>query len=337
MAADDYAVVVGVQDYPGVAGARLTGARADAQDFVKWLGEAGVPRDHIFARVSGTRRSRSVAAASPGLTAIKQAFKEIVARVQQGQLGMNAGTRLGRRLYIFLAGHGFEATGSQPVLLAADADPAEPANIPGRLYAEYFREAACFDEVVLFMDCCRSVTPESLMPVPFTRLVGIGPKARRFYGFATLSADVARETGQGRRSRGAFTAALLDGLRGKAEINGVVTDESLAAYVKRRFMAGGLVDADGEPQLPELETSGDRIELHRLAVKRHQVTLPVGKRREYKITGKGAATVASGTAAGATVRVQLPNGAYVLYVDDELRGTFVVAGAAVRPAQLRTP
>jgi hypothetical protein len=71
--------------------------------------------------------------------------------------------RVGRRFYIFLAGHGITPLrAASPImddtaLLMADADTSDLLHLAGLGYAEWFRTAGAFDEIVLFTACrmCR--------------------------------------------------------------------------------------------------------------------------------------------------------------------------------------
>jgi hypothetical protein len=64
------------------------------------------------------------------------------------------------RLYLYFAGHGF--TSDKEVLQSASLVGADTlgshfTDIPGTLYAEAFRKAGLFGEIVLIMDCCRTL------------------------------------------------------------------------------------------------------------------------------------------------------------------------------------
>src|SRR5262249_18952898 len=66
--------------------------------------------------------------------------------------------RVGQRLYLFFAGHGFTA-GSipDPALFTAQAHLGDTVHIAGFRYASKIQNAGFFDEIVLVMDCCQDV------------------------------------------------------------------------------------------------------------------------------------------------------------------------------------
>lgn len=324
----DWAIVVGIEDYPGLESNELEGVINDADAFRRWLiHDAGLPERQVLFEVSPKARAKTKKGAKPPYAAVSVMFTTIVDRVLAKLKKGNP--QLGRRLYIYLGGHGFEPDGSEPALLTADASEAAMSHIAGRLYAEYFRKAACFSEVVLIMDCCRTATSSvPLTGVPLTKLINPGAGARWFYAYATLSTGVAREAGNGKTARGLFTTTILEGLQGAAAINGKVTDRSLKDFVERRMRSK--VDPDNE-QVPELKVDDQAtsLVLHELAVQTHQVTLTfpaksVGK--PYQIFGKGNQLVSGEPAAKKTVVLDLENGTYAVFLDGNFIDGFRVEG-----------
>jgi len=329
MGGQDWAIVVGIQDYPGLAN-KLEGVRGDAEDFKAWLlKDAAIPARQILSEISPAKPAKTPRAARPPLAVIDRLFEKIVGRVLKLQGGLAADTKLGRRLYIYLGGHGFEPDGAEPALLAADAAEVSMKHIAGRLYAEYFRKAACFSEVVLIMDCCRIVTSSfPLTTVPLKRLINPGAPARWFYAYATLTAKVAREGGNGASSRGLFTSAILAGLKGGAAINGQITDRSLKQFVESEMRKKGL-DPD-EEQIPELKLDDvGGLVLHEIDVHRYNVTLSIPKKfvgGAYNVVGRQTTSVASGKAAPKELTLKLENGKYAIWLDDDLATTMKVEG-----------
>lgn len=332
MRSSDWAIVVGIQDYPGLAN-KLEGVRGDAEDVKTWLlKDARLPPDHVLAEISPPKRARTSETARPPLAVIDRLFEKIVKRVIAMQGGLAADTKLGRRLYIYLGGHGFEPDGAEPALLTADAADASMKHVAGRLYAEYFRRAACFSEIVLIMDCCRIVTSSfPVAGVPFKRLINPGGGARWFYAYATLTAKVAREGGNGANSRGLFTSAILAGLKGGAAINGRITDRSLKQFVEGQMRKKGL-DPD-EEQVPELKLDdlGDLV-LHEIEVVQYTVALSIPKKcvgGTYEVVGRQLTSVASGPAAPEKLRLKLENGKYAVYLDGDLATMVKIEGKDV--------
>jgi hypothetical protein len=243
----DYAFVVGINHYDHEELTDLEGAVNDAEAFATWLHKGSGsfpdgPGDEFpfLLRVSGAPGpspadgARKVGTNRADLEgALNQLVRLAVDRSDKGH-----GQRLGRRLYMFLAGHGVEATAggsAQTTLLCSDATKWVLTHLPLRDTAEQAREM--FDEVVLLADCCRIPRPhlDRLSTLPWT--IPRRPEAvphKYLRGFATQRDREAREcdSPQGRKL-GIFTQAVLAGLRGRAaDDNGRVTAHRLVEFVR---------------------------------------------------------------------------------------------------------
>ena len=232
MAANDRAIVVGVKDYPALG--NLDGPENDAKDFEQWLLDpqgGDVPADNIKRILSSDFAvTADPLDAEPTTIRLERAFDTLY------DLGNTNGGKAGRRLYIYLAGHGFAPSLEDAALLMANAARGKSGHhISGKTYANWFKQSAFFDEVVLFMDCCREHSARAgVRPTPYDAIVA-GAPARHLYGFATEWSRASRERpiGAGGAVRGLFTTALLAGLRGGAprDAAGQVTAETLADFV----------------------------------------------------------------------------------------------------------
>lgn len=232
MAANDRAIVVGVKDYPSLG--NLDGPENDAKDFEKWLIDkkgGDVPPENVKRILSSDFAvTANPLDAEPTTVRLERRFDELY------DLGHNNGGKAGRRLYIYLAGHGFAPSLEDAALLMANAARGKSGHhISGRTYANWFRQSAFFDEVVLFMDCCREHSARAgVRPSPYDPLAA-GVPAHHLYGFATEWSRASRERpiGAGGQIQGLFTVALLAGLRGSAPRNaaGQVTAETLVNFV----------------------------------------------------------------------------------------------------------
>jgi hypothetical protein len=150
--------------------------------------------------------------------------------------------RIGRRLYLYMAGHGYLAPGNAVALLLADASPSNMgSSISVTEYANYFRDSGAFDEVVLFADCDQTHEPA----MPDSRLPGLqffpeGKTLRTtvstFYAFATHPGQEAQEDiyDDPTSTHGLFTKALLEGLTEEGAPLGGVTSETLKTYLTER-------------------------------------------------------------------------------------------------------
>jgi Caspase domain len=210
VAADDRAIVVGINRYPALGD--LSGPENDARAFAEWLERptgGNVPHRNICRILSSDFPVQDDALhAQPTAEALKLAIDEL------HELGHSNGGHAGRRLYLFLAGHGFAPDLEDAALLMANAAEGRTGHhIPGRPYANWFRRAAFFDEVVLFMDCCRENYPRCPLQACHLQTVKGRQPARYYYGFAADFSNVARERpDRDGVVRGIFTTALLAGL-----------------------------------------------------------------------------------------------------------------------------
>jgi len=232
-----YAVVIGINRYPGLSD--LTGPRKDAETFHAWLvDEQGgrVPERNVHRVLvdpaeeqsfpdSWTARPKSVDVESK-LGQINEAFTA----------AMNADRAIWEqsRLYVYASGHGVAPSGGAGALLCANASP--KANfwdmIEFSAVHAWYRSAGLFKEVLLLADCCREQRP--LAPSLGLQL----GQPLKSYGnsdllvaFATTYAKAAFEDPD--RSRGYFTAALIDGLRGGAADPGTgeIRADKLSMYI----------------------------------------------------------------------------------------------------------
>src|SRR5262249_20568489 len=129
-------------------------------------------------------------------------------------LSREASTKRWRRLYLYLAGHGFGPGIRDASLLMANATLETLHHIAGVKYGDYFRETKGFSEIVLVMDCCRDhLSKQSLTALEMPTVQPRATEASFFYAFATRWSLKAREgVDESGRVRGHFTRALLEAL-----------------------------------------------------------------------------------------------------------------------------
>jgi hypothetical protein len=228
----DFAVVVGINRYEKLM--PLQGAVRDAEDFRAWLlkeppGGAGLLPEHVYPQCKFKEDGTE-----PRVHQLEDAFKALL------KLSDNAEKRIGRRLYIFLSGHGVgEDNVDDTSLLAVDASTNDAVRLVGALWANVFMKSGLFREIVLFMDCCREVRGWTLRQTNLTINLPPDPGAQvlRCYGYATGYGLLAREHNWDTPIyRGVFTRALLEGLAGDAEENGVITSLSLRTFLSKRML-----------------------------------------------------------------------------------------------------
>jgi len=234
MNAEDFGIIVGINQYPELGA--LSGPENDATEFRDWLISpqgGAVPPENVTLITCPQPPASSVFQAQPTTVQLDSAFERLHVRAnEEGRSGV-----AGRRLYIFLAGHGFAPNLEDAALLMANAGRGRTGHhIPGRPYANWFRLAAYFDEIVLFMDCCRENYRRAPLRLPpwEEEHNDAARDVRYFYGFATEWSRAAREMPQqpDLRVRGHFTTALLAGLRGGAcDENGRITGRALKRFI----------------------------------------------------------------------------------------------------------
>jgi hypothetical protein len=288
MNTEDYAIIIGLQDYPGLVDVEsgvnpLQGPENDARAFKDWVvspNGGDVPDDslasnpiHVQMILSSQYKDSpfpSIFVAKPVNTDVQNAFLRLC-EISEGNAAADKGPRIGRRLYIFMAGHGIapsrygEKDEKEAALLMANVRPSNfegAYHIAGAYTASWFGYNKCFDEIFLFMDCCRE---DSLVAHLNTFLpkTGTATAAKRCFAFATLWSRLSREhpmADEGGRTRGVFTKTLLLGLSGAAAepdpanpAQGLITVSSLKSFLidnMRAFLDPAVTDAElQEPNL----------------------------------------------------------------------------------------
>ncbi|MCG3208378.1 MAG: hypothetical protein FOGNACKC_01982 [Anaerolineae bacterium] len=328
---DDYAVVVGITKYPEFG--NLDGPENDACAFRDWLikpveaGGGGVAPNHIALILSRDyfKAEDEPLAAKPALYQIELEFDRLI------ELSSRQGGMLGRRLYVYLAGHGFGPDVEEAALLMANASRRRMYHIPGRTLARWFRTAAMFQEIVLLMDCCRDDYPRAPIYVPAWPEVRrpAGADVRYFYGFATKWSRKAREKeiAPGGPVQGLFTRSLLAALtQATPDENGFITGAVIEKYVYNYLPT--LVDtADYQEPRFDYETMRDIVFVDTAAVDKAaapawgapppnvRVTVsPALVGQPIEILDHHFATVATHTATAEAWSITLADGMYMVRI-----------------------
>lgn len=238
-----FGLVIGIDSYSSPQFNTLRGASADAGRFYDWLRAAtggGLPRQNLALltkpRSETARHPESREATWSSVRTQIAEWKKLSNDMQQS---------IGTRLYIYLAGHGYnDRDNLNSVHLVLDAyDSTMAESFPGTECGLWFQVKALFDEIVLIMDCCRD-RELSLTPTPLTFGNEDGVPGRKESAVRILFSYGAE---YGRKSRerslddqgevqGIFTKALLEGLQGGAREAGSdrITCRSLTAYLHAR-------------------------------------------------------------------------------------------------------
>jgi hypothetical protein len=255
----DYAVVVGINTYPDLGS--LSGPTNDALDFREWLLDpagGNVPGTNIQSFVSEPyAKVPPVLDARPQLQQVENAFLVLLDKVRSSGVAAN-------RLYLYFAGHGFSKDVDDAALLMANAarGVSTTLHIQGGEYAKAFAKAALFDEVVLFMDCCREDFKLTQRRPPVIDDISGAHAAEILYGYAAKWSRASREGPWGKNNavRGIFTLTLLAGLRGAAKREpgtNQVSATALSAYVVNTVkQSAGTLQPGEEKQEPDLTWRG---------------------------------------------------------------------------------
>lgn len=223
---DDYALVVGINDYPKYHS--LQGAIEDALDFAKWLRDEpdGGGLEDVHEVLSQPNPIR------PIQEDIDDAMDKIFAKI---------GDRQARRFYFYFSGHGLAHVrlGSN-LCLASWSYLHRNAALDSEEYLNLLLESGKFKEVIMFLDCCRVrlVNARGLpSTLGFAKPAAQSGRARAFVGYASErqkeAFEAAPDNGLSIR-RGHFTRALLGALHGgAANYNGGVTADDLKSYLER--------------------------------------------------------------------------------------------------------
>lgn len=265
-----YAVVVGINRYPGVRDLKY--ARRDARDFKKWLVSkdgGGLPARNvksIAARPRDESAFRTAREAWPTARWVNDALEDINDEIRK-RVSEEPAAFERTRLYLYASGHGIAPADGTGAVLMADADVKREAlgyNIELSRYTDWYVECGFFREVVIFADCCRDryFTAPGMGP-PWTVCVNPYGPTRVAVGFATTYATSAfepRDVTNLDDARGYFTKALLDGLWGGAAdlASGQLDTNNLAIYVRQSVQA--LTEEKRFSQQPNMVTDpGDPV------------------------------------------------------------------------------
>ncbi len=237
-----HALLLAINTYPGLT--NLEGPENDVEDFREWLEDVdggNVPPGNI-----AVIKSSQFPAPTDRYDAhpAEIEFRRALSRLLYEPDGVTFRDRVGERLYLFFAGHGFASRRmSEAALYTAQAARNDPDHIASKRYMERIRHSAAFDEIVLVMDCCRDVDLSDSIREPTMKIPdrqALAGHVRVLEAYAAGRGQQAREqiepaTG---RVRGMFTKALLDALReARGDEQGRVTGTVLKGHVHQHWPA----------------------------------------------------------------------------------------------------
>ncbi len=309
-----WAVVVGIDRYPAIRS--LSKARRDAEAFRDWLLDpqgGALPAANVYPVIVPDAELPEPL----DRTEAKPRFDDVAGALDaawaacEAHVAQHPEDWQGTRLYFYASGHGIAPSPTEAALLLADAGPPRyfGENLSCNRFLEYFRAAQPFRELVFFADCCREPYPAARPRGPiWDEVVGNNGEVRFLPGYATAPNQLAYE-GRDPERLSSFTQAVLEGLRGQAEVNGVVDSNGLAVYVRRRVL-----ELSGDQQIPQMPSDpAAPIVFRRAAVAaghRVEVLLPQGFAGVVEIRDGTGRTLATHDAAAGPWRGELANGLY---------------------------
>lgn len=227
----DYAVVVGVAQYPELSAAGiasdLDGPNNDATAVLEWLVDpagGGLDARNVKVIRSSDFVPPDPIDPQPAEAAVERALKWVEAQTRDGT---------GGRLYLYFSGHGFSPVMQEGALFTADASHVSMSYVYAHGWLKWFRTAQRFREYVLWMDCCMNNQQSiPVRPVNMRPEFGLGTPGPEFVATAAETKSAIEGEMADGLVHGVFTWTLLQGLRGGAsDDRGRVTAESLKNFL----------------------------------------------------------------------------------------------------------
>lgn len=259
---DHFAVLVTIDRYPGLTD--LHGPEQDGHAFKAWL-ESATGGD-VAAKNIEHIKSSTFGVMSDAYEA-NPTERQLVRQLDKW-LRINGGwqNKVGERLYMYFAGHGFTAgsTISDPALFSAIAQNGDPAHIAGYRYAAKIANAGFFDEIVLVMDCCQDVLKASqvLEPTwsPPDRNQSANVRVLQAYGAPRGRKAFERSLTEGGAPRGLFSTVWIEALETAApDDEGWVTGHAVKTRVQQLWKDRFKQETGYDP--PVRTPDGDDIRL----------------------------------------------------------------------------
>jgi hypothetical protein len=344
MNAEDHAILVGIRRYPGLGindqgPLDLQGSETDALALCDWLvdpAKGGLPKGNIKCILTADFEPfASIMNAGPLKNSVVAAFKSLYDLAEHNRQ-TNGSFRAGRRLYVYMSGHGFAPNVHEVALLMANATIENPHHVYATAWSDWFFKAAIFDEFVLWMDCCCQSFDTVLLELP-TLEERLNPRKERkvFSAFAARFPKTAVETimSDG-KVHGVFTYTLLQGLTGRAvdERSGQINTDSLRSYLTRNMR---LFMTDSQRELPTVSKVPDfgdldQIDFGAATIPKFDITVnldPTYAGASYTLMDSSFQEV-SASNISLPLRLNLARGLYLLDIREPsiLRKPFEVSG-----------
>ena len=343
MSKRDHAIIVGIRRYPRFGrtifdGDDLQGPDNDAMAVYSWLADpkkGAVPKKqiHYVRSADFADPFADPAQAQPGVQDVLRAFGalEIIA---QKNLQDGKGLQVGRRLYVYVAGHGFSPGSKQGAVFTADATRELTMNVDVTSWVEGLYDRKYFEEFVLWMDSCMSFQLNVVPGIaPYAKKLATGSLPKLVTIFAARKPQETLEKKMpDERVHGVFTWTLLQGLNGGAKVDEAnqITTSRLKNYMiegMRTLLSDEEKADDLVSQEPDFGTT-DEIAFATIAPRRFKVVLKFSAPAAAKpvvVLGDGLKKIRSAKIAGPSLTLKLTAGMYAA-VSDGQSTTFQVVG-----------
>ena len=322
MSLEDFAIIVGLDQYSDFD--HLQGAGHDAQRFHDWLvnpqgGGMHNKTANIFTVATPDATTWTRADPRPDSRDLENVFRQLHARAIAGP------RPIGARLFIFLAGHGFnDPTDVDEVALhSSESKVFLPSYLAATWFAKEFRRIRAFEQIALITDCCRTSSVMHSISKPQTTQIltdSQTSQVKYFNAHATGFGATAREHQNGGTPSGIFTDALLAALSNAPPNQlGRLTGSSVKNYVHNNMAAGQTADirADSNKEFVFVEAHESRVPPTGFLVNNHTGDEVV------VITDGSGNVVHRGNAAQPRVEVLLLPGFYKVYIEGKGRNHLI--------------
>jgi hypothetical protein len=223
----EYAIVIGIDHYDKKP---LSGAVSDATAFAKFLADKKLVKDDpFFLRLLKSEIQNNIVYGPEIDTALEEITKDARSRRTEKN-----------RLYFYFSGHGIGNTFFNTALCLRLWPGLINHCISGQDYTTGMMNKGAFDEILIFLDCCREndTTIKGNSPLGDWQNK-VGEKVPKLmicnstiYGKLSYEIDI-----DSNQKRGAFTSFLIDSLNGDAdtERTGKISVVDLKKHIKDNF------------------------------------------------------------------------------------------------------